>query len=261
MSDVLRLSHTKIQLHEFCEWAYKLRYVDRVRPIFRPRLLYGANVHGVISKFLARVKDGLDVEWRHMRDIFDRRWRDAPVSEPENERLRQEALRLVRGFWETCGPDFGKPLFLEKRFAIDMGGVRLEGVVDRVEDRSPGGVEVIDYKSGSAPDRNTAERNLQLLIYALACREAWSLRPERVSLHYLATNSVHWWAVTEPDIDETRQRVAETAQQIRGEAFNPRTGPHCRHCDYLRSCNYGQAWIESHDQTRTHNDGTPPGVS
>ena len=261
MKGVIRLSHTKIQLHGFCGWAFKLRYVDRVRPIFRPRLLYGANVHGVISEFLARVRDGLDVEWRHMRQIFDRRWRDAPVSEPENDRLRQEALRLVRGFWETCGPDFGKPLFLEKRFMIDMGDVKLEGVVDRVEDRSPGSVEVIDYKSGSAPDRNTAERNLQLLIYALACREVWSLRPERVSLHYLATNSVHSWAVTESDVDEARQRVASTAQHIRGEAFNPRTGPHCRRCDYLRSCSFGQAWIKSNDQQRAHNAGTPPGVS
>ncbi|MCY4108935.1 MAG: PD-(D/E)XK nuclease family protein, partial [Chloroflexi bacterium] len=180
---------------------------------------------------------------------------------PENERLRQEALRLIRGFWETSGPDFGKPLYLEKRFMIDMGDVRLEGVVDRVEHRSPGTVEVIDYKSGFAPDRNTAERNLQLLIYALACREVWSLRPERVSLHYLATNSVHSWALTESDIDEARQRVAATAQYIRGEAFNPRTGPHCRQCDYLRSCSFGQAWIESDGRQGTHNAGAPPGVS
>ncbi len=251
MKGVLRLSHTKIQLHDFCEWAFKLRYVDRVRPVFHPRLLYGANVHGVLSEFLARVRDGLDVEWLHMRDIFDRRWRDAPISEAENDRLREAALHLVRGFWQACGPDFGKPLLLEKRFAIDMDGIRLEGVVDRIEDRAPGGVEVIDYKSGSAPDRNMAERNLQLLIYAIACTEAWSLRPERVSLYYLATNSVHSWAVTESDIDDARQRVAATARQIRDAAFKPRTGSHCRRCDYLRACGFGQAWIESDDQTGT----------
>ncbi len=261
MKGALRLSHTKIQLHEFCEWAFKLRYVDRVRPIFRPRLLYGANVHGVISEFLARVRDGLDIDWQYMQTIFDRRWREAPVSKAENDRLRQEALQLVRGFWEACGPDFGKPLLLEKRFAIDMDGIRLEGIVDRVEDLAPPGVEVIDYKSGSAPDRNMAERNLQLLIYAIACTEAWSLRPERVSLYYLATNSVHSWAVAESDIHEARQKIVSTARQIRGAAFNPRTGPHCRRCDYIRACGFGQAWIESDGQTRTPDAETPSGVS
>ena len=246
MPSVLRLSYTKVYLHEFCPWAYKLRYVDRVRPIFRPRLLYGANVHGIISQFLERVRHGLDAEWRHMEDIFDDRWRDAPsVGADENEALRQRALKLVRGFWEACSPDFGSPLLLEERFSMNMGALKLEGIVDRVEDLPSAGVEVIDYKSGSAPDRNMAEGNLQLLIYAMACKEVWSLQPERVSLHYLAGNTMQSWPITESDIDEAREKIEATGRQIRSSVFDPRTGNHCRECDYLRACSFGQAWVDS----------------
>jgi putative RecB family exonuclease len=208
--------------------------------------LYGANVHGVISKFLERVRDGLDTDWRRMEDIFNDRWREAsPLGAVENEELRQQALELVRGFWDACSPDFGSPLLLEERFSIAMDGIKLEGIVDRVEGLPSAGVEVIDYKSGSAPDRNLAERNPQLLIYAMACTEAWSLRPERVSLYYLAGNTVQSWPIKESDIDEAREKVEATGRQIRGAEFDPRTGTHCRECDYLRACNFGRAWVES----------------
>ena len=243
---MFRLSYTKVHLYEYCAWAYKLRYVDKKRPLFRPRLLLGATVHIAISEFLRRVMEGLPTAWAHMEQIFQRRWRGAAtLNAEESEKLRLRGLELLRGFWGANSPDFGHPLLLETRFAINLGQTRLEGIVDRVEDLQTGKVEVIDYKSGSAPEGNAAEHNLQLLIYAMACVEAWSLNPERVSLYYLADNTVQSSNVTAHDIDETRNRIGRTAADIGDGQFQPRIGPHCPDCDYFRACHYGQEWADA----------------
>jgi len=247
VTEIVKLSYTKLRLHEFCRWAYKLRYIDRIRPTFHPRLLYGANVHAIISNFLGRVQAGHDVEWSDMEKIFNDRWRDVrTMNTAERNRLRQAALNLLRGFWTASSPDFGKPLLLEERFSLDIGAdLKIEGVVDRVEQLPAGGVEVIDYKSGSSPDRNLARGNRQLLIYAMACREAWSLHPQRVSLYYLACNTTQSWLITRSDIEDLRETIVATGHQIRMAEFHPRTGTHCTSCDFIHACNYGQAWVAS----------------
>lgn len=240
---MLRLSYTKLQLYGFCPWAYRLRYVEKVRPRFRPRLLLGANVHGVICEFLNRVKAGLAPGWAEMEEVFNTRWAEAaPLNDLENERLRLEALELIRGFWQANSSDFGRPLVLEGRFRIAVGNVEVEGIVDRVEDLGDGKVEVIDYKTGPAPGFNAAQDNLQLLIYSLACQQAWSLHPQLMSLYYLGDNVKASAAVGQAELDSARARVEGAGLTIAQAAYAPRTGQHCLGCDYLRACAFGQAW-------------------
>lgn len=244
---MLRLSFTKVQLYNYCPWAYQLRYVQKVTPRFRPRLLLGANVHGVIGEFLGRVRDGLSTGWAEMEAILGARWAEAaPLDGEENERLRREGRVLVRGFWETNKGDFGRPLLLEERFLLPVGAVTLEGIVDRVEDVGGGKVEVIDYKSGSAPKDNSAADSLQLRIYALACTDAWSLDPERVSFYYLQDNSKASAPVNRDALADVRREIVATGEAIAGAIFPPRPGVHCLDCDYLRACEFGRVWVVEH---------------
>ena len=63
--------------------------------------------------------------------------------------------------------------------------MRIYGGIDRIDRLPGGGIEVIDYKTGKISSQKGVDENLQLTIYALACRDALGLgTPERVTLYF-----------------------------------------------------------------------------
>lgn len=197
----------------------------------------------MIAEFLIRVRDNLSTDLSDLDAIFENRWRSARVLDSDKTvNRRAVTLKLVHEYWKTNQADFGHPLKLEERFRLDLGDVRLEGIVDRVEDLGSGKVEVIDYKSGAAPPGNPAENNLQLSIYALACQEAWGLSPTAVSLYFLTGNSTRTASITNRQLEATKKVISSTAAQIRTRDFPPRIDSHCNDCDFLQQCSYGLSW-------------------
>ncbi len=218
--------------------------MEKVRPPYHPRLLVGAIVHNIISDFLVRVRDNLSTGLEDLNAIFEIRWRSARVLDrDETVDRRAEALTLTHEFWKANQTDFGRPLKLEERFRLELGGDRVEGIVDRVDDLGSGEVAVIDYKSGAAPDGNPAEGSLQLSIYALACKEYWGLNPTRVSLYYLNGNSLRTAGVDTPRLEATKHTIRTTAARINAADFPPNPDSRCNDCDYLRRCDHGKAWV------------------
>ena len=243
---MLRLSFTKLSLYDYCPWAYRFRYVEKAPTKFRPRLLLGANVHSVIDAFLVRVRDGLSTGWAEMERIFEERWAETFVLDTRaNAVLKEKAFGLIRGFWDANAADFGRPALIEERFVLPIEDVRVEGIVDRVEDLGAGRAEVIDYKSGRAPQGNPAEGNLQLLIYALACRHVWGLEPKLTSLYFLADNRKLSAPVAEDGLRDVQEHILSRGKAITREEFTPTTGPHCRDCDYFDMCEFGRAWAKA----------------
>ncbi|MDP6507961.1 MAG: PD-(D/E)XK nuclease family protein [Chloroflexota bacterium] len=235
----MRFSYTKLSLYDFCPWAYNLRYIEKIRVPFQPRLLAGAVVHNVISDFLERVRDGLSLGIGDLETIFDGRWRSARILDRDGTGdQRRSALGLVNGFWQSNSADFGRPLMLEERFRMPIGSDSIEGIVDRVEDIGSGEVEVIDYKSGSAPAGDPARDSLQLSIYALACRDHWGLRPRRVSLYYLTDNTKSTATVDAAKLEATRAAIVATGSRIAAADFPPDPGKRCEHCDFAERCEF-----------------------
>lgn len=208
---------------------------------FQPRLLAGAVVHNVISDFLERVRDGLSLSSKDLETIFDGRWRSAQILDRDGTGgQRRRALGLVNGFWQSNSADFGRPLMLEKRFRLPIGSDSIEGIVDRIEDLGSGDVEVIDYKSGSAPAGDPARDSLQLSIYALACRDHWGLQPRRVSLYYLTDNTKSTATVDAARLEATRAEIVATGGRIAAADFPPEPGERCEYCDFAGRCEFRQ---------------------
>jgi RecB family exonuclease len=155
--------------------------------------------------------------------------------------LAQEALRpgTVRERWLEYR--------LEGEFSLggdDSRRVPLRGVADRIDLLEGNRLRVIDYKTGSAPERSRA---LQVPVYALCAQErltardgaAWAVE-EGLYLSFAGKRAVVRVAdAGDPEMLATaRERVFGLVDQINAGEFPPR--PHdpmiCSYCAYASVC-------------------------
>jgi DNA helicase-2/ATP-dependent DNA helicase PcrA len=76
-----------------------------------------------------------------------------------------------------------KPLYSERPFLLWLEGVTVGGRVDAIFGESDGAWEIVDYKTGSAPDPADPVPGLQLDLYALGAMEIWGKKPVPGTLH------------------------------------------------------------------------------
>jgi putative RecB family exonuclease len=237
----VRLSFTKLDLYEFCPFAYQYRYVERIPVPFAARLVVGAIVHAVLKSFFERLRDGLRAGSAELRALHAAYWDNAPRLTPETHPdIWQAGRDLLEGFWTANCDDLGRPVLLEARFRTRFDAAdahTVEGVIDRV-DAGDEGTEIIDYKSGAAPTQLTQRHRTQLHTYALAVEREFGLRPQRLTAYFLRDNR----AISIPPDDAFATRVAarfrQAAGRIEAEVYDPTPGPHCAHCDYKDRCPY-----------------------
>ena len=65
------------------------------------------------------------------------------------------------------------------------GALILRGRVDRVDRLPSGEYELIDYKTGRPKTAEQLTEDVQLSLYAIGAREAWSLEASRGAYYYL----------------------------------------------------------------------------
>ena len=137
------------------------------------------------------------------------------------------------------------PLFAERAFLLRLDGSTVNGRIDAIYGMPDGPWEIVDYKTGRAPDGDDPLTWLQLDLYALACVEVWGKRPEDLTLTYLylgdGTPVEKTRAVD--NLEATRERVRAALAGITEGAFEPEPSAACRYCDFRAFCDPGQAWL------------------
>ena len=105
--------------------------------------------------------------------------------------------------------------------------MRVYGSIDRIDRLPSGRVEVIDYKTGKISSQKGVDENLQLTIYALACRDALGLgTPERVTLYFTESATRLSTTRTDEQLDAARDEILARVRPIRAGEFtaNARQG-------------------------------------
>jgi DNA helicase-2/ATP-dependent DNA helicase PcrA len=127
-------------------------------------------------------------------------------------------------------------VWFERQFTFKLGPHLLRGRVDRV-DRLPGGdYELIDYKTGRPKTSSQLADDVQLSLYAVGAREAWSLESSTQAYYYLLDDA----KVGVPDGDRSewvREVALEVAEGILSQGFEPTPSfAACSVCDYRLVC-------------------------
>ena len=98
--------------------------------------------------------------------------------------------------------------------------MRIYGEIDRIDRLPSGGIEVIDYKTGKVSSQKDIADNLQLSIYALACRDALGLgTPERVTLYFTESAIRMSTMRTDEELDAAREAILARVSPIRAGEF------------------------------------------
>jgi RecB family exonuclease len=189
---------------------------------------------------------------RHAPGGVGGRRRGADAGEEDDVRGVEDAMTKYRSrvstlldtFWSgevvRPGDVVGEEVDFELRLDPGDGSpaVLIGGQIDRIDRLPEGGIEVVDYKTGRMTSQKDVAENLQLSIYALACRDALDLgATERVTLYFTETGARMSTTRSDEQIEAARLDILERVSRIRaGDFAATPSADACRWCDYAAMC-------------------------
>jgi putative RecB family exonuclease len=249
----MRLSYSSISTYETCPAKYRFQYEERLPTGSSPALSFGDSLHKALYRFHDRpVPVAPSVEELH--EMLEGEWSSDGYRDPSEEALyREHGHQVLTEYHRANADSFRIPAALEFRFTVQVDGVELSGMIDRMDRIPGGGYEIIDYKtSRRLPPKAVVDRDLQLSLYYFAAKEIWGIEPERLTLYYLLPGQRMTTFRTASDAEDLKRRIATVAERIAAGKFEPRQNPLCDWCDFQRACP-----IFRHKYEREEGDPTP----
>jgi DNA helicase-2/ATP-dependent DNA helicase PcrA len=236
----LSLSASDLDLYLTCPLKYKFRRVFGIpqEPTINQR--FGILIHSVLERFH---KDSHEDESGNgglagLMDLFESGWRRSGFGSSDDElQFRDRAREAMRLYWEREREAESEPVWLERKFDIRIGPHQVRGRVDRVDRLPDGSYELIDYKTGERKSEAQLENDLQLALYRLAAREAWSLEAGTGSYYYVLDADKVAAPVRADDAERVERTVLAVGEGVLSQDFEPRPSPAtCGWCDYRLIC-------------------------
>jgi putative RecB family exonuclease len=233
----MRLSYSSISTYENCPAKYRFQYESKLPTKPSPALSFGDSLHQTLHRFHNRpvpVAPGL----AELNEMLESVWVPEGYADASEEATYlAHAFQVLEQYHAENAPNYVIPAALEHRFQIEIEGVTVSGVIDRMDRIPGGGYEIIDYKTNrKLPPLSRINDDLQLSIYYLAAKEVWGIEPERLTLYFLLPGQRLTTTRTEADTDQLRRRIATVAERIEAERFEPNENPLCGWCDFQQVC-------------------------
>lgn len=241
------LSPSRLSSFTSCGLQFRFSAIDRLPEPPTVAATRGTLVHAALEELFTlpapeRVPGAadacLDAAIGRLRNDPD--WTGLGLDDAGEARMRDEAAALVAKYFRLEDPTTVHPVGLELKLEVEVGGVRLRGIIDRL-DLVDGELVVTDYKTGRAPgDAWARQRMTGVHVYSLMCERWFGRRPVRVQLLHLAEPVK---IVAEPSEQSTKGlarrleavwHAVETACER--EDFRPRPSPRCDWCAFQQWC-------------------------
>ncbi|MBA2504603.1 MAG: ATP-dependent helicase, partial [Thermoleophilaceae bacterium] len=230
----LMLSASDIETYRICPLKYKFARVFRIpqEPTINQR--FGIVVHQVLERFHGQGGGSME----HLMDLFETSWRRAGFGDSNDDlQFREKAVNALTRYWETDRDRRSEVAWFERSFSFKLGAHLLRGRVDRVDRHPDGSYELIDYKTGKPKSAAELREDIQLSIYQMGARESWELETAAQSYYYVLDNEKVPVEHSPEQLDRVRATVAEIADGILAQDFEPTPSPEiCPFCDYRIIC-------------------------
>jgi putative RecB family exonuclease len=236
-----------------CPLLYRFRVIDRLPEKPSAAATRGTLVHSVLERLFdapagertaPAAKSLIPGQWDRLREsrpevveLF--------ADDPDGERLAQwlgEAERLVERWFTLEDPTRLEPAERELFVEAELdSGLRLRGIIDRVDVAPTGEVRIVDYKTGKAPRPEYAEGALfQMKFYALVVWRLKNVIPRRLQLVYLGSGDVLTYDPVRADLERVERKLLALWEAIRQATqsgdWRPRPTKLCGWCDHQEHC-------------------------
>ncbi|MEX2292775.1 MAG: PD-(D/E)XK nuclease family protein [Acidimicrobiales bacterium] len=188
------LSPSKVSSFTECALAFRFSAIDRLPEPPSVAATRGTLVHAALERLfmlepaertVAAAHDCLAAASAAMRDDPD--LTGLELDEAAEATFLSDAAGLVDKYFRLEDPTTITPIGIELKLEVDLGGIRLRGIIDRLELDADGELVVTDYKSGRAPGEKQEQQRLAgVAFYSLLCERLFGRRPAKVQLLYLA---------------------------------------------------------------------------
>jgi putative RecB family exonuclease len=231
------LSASAIQHYQTCPLQFKLEREWRIPAEASAALQYGACMHRVLLTYYDSVRWERRMAEPDLIDLFRTELANAGFSDRyQRDLYEQKGIAELNQFMATAARTNPEVLHTEERFSVKVGPTTLVGRIDRIDRASGENVVIVDYKTGRPRSQEDADESLQLALYALAAREKWGYRAERLVFHNLEGNTIISTERSDQQLRDAGCHVEDIASKIAAGKFEPNAGFHCAWCAYRVLC-------------------------
>ncbi len=244
------LSPSRITNFKDCPLAFKFSVIDGLPEPPSIHAVRGTLMHRALERLFWEMSPGrrtrdraselLAFELKAMA-YDDPDLVDLALSQEESAKLRKEGEALLDGYFSLEDPDGVDAVGLELALEAEVAGVKMRGIIDRLDRTASGDLVITDYKTGRAPgDGYERSRLTGVNIYALLCEEVLGVRPAAVRLVYLKAPCTITSVPSAQMIESVRRNVHALWQAILRacelDDFRPRPSGLCNWCGFRQFC-------------------------
>ena len=261
-------SFSQLEAFRKCPLQYKFAFILKVPVRGKASFSFGKTMHNTLQDFLKQANgasgqkqenlfgiknDTLRApqgKFADLEQIYEKNW----IGEwYENKNQKEEYYKLgkkiIKEFYEEfSNPPAGGPpkilkinneLALEMPFNLKINGYTLKGQIDRI-DEVDGGAAIVDYKTGNSKEKLEGDEKDQLLIYQIAAKEVFGIKPKELIYHYLNENKKISFLGKEAEIEKLKEKIIQEIEEIKTSNFKATPGWQCAFCDFKDICDFAE---------------------
>jgi len=245
------LSYSQIESFNICPLQYKYRYLARIPVPPSAAQTFGETIHETMRDFYQRAIAGQKPTKDDLLKILEENWNPLGYSsKTQEERFKKKGEKILSEFFDKSYDHKKLPKTMEQVFSIKIApNFKVGGKIDRI-DETKDGIEIIDYKTGRAPEKKDIEKDLQLTVYALVATDGTlefmgvldkTPKPDQVkiSFYFFENQEKATGVRTKEQLEQAKKELIQKAEEISKSEFLPTPGRMCDFCDYKLLC---EAW-------------------
>lgn len=253
MAKGLSFSYSKMGMYKECPQKYKFRYVHMLPEQPKYYFAFGSAMHAVME-YIYDPKNSLFPSLKQALAFFKKHWDATSFEQKGYASMEKEAqgfeegVKILQAYYDKYGEHFVHPLSVEMKSTLDMDGLSLISILDRIDYLGNGRIKILDYKTGKTVQREPD----QLMMYQKVAENSpmvlklvqglepsvKAVRVEQMSFYHLPSQQeMIFERSNDKEMYEFWQRVLGVADNIRAGKFSPTPDENkCRWCDYRNIC-------------------------
>lgn len=251
---LLDFSYSRMDMFRQCPLKYKFRYVDKIKEKPKGFFFFGSAIHAALE-FLYKGDSPVFPTAEQVCQAFLEFWFSKTLAQQgfrnaeEAARKRGEGLAMLREYYRVNEGKFTRAFLTEKVFKIEIDGLLVTAISDRMDYVGDGKLLITDYKTGKDVRRTPsqlymyqkiAEANPELphLLAEKLGKKEDRLQISQMLYYHVPTNKKYYFdRASDDEIKKFWDGALSTAEEMKSGKFEPNPAEYsCRWCDYKPLC-------------------------